>query len=176
MISLAPFPPLAMMGIVDVCARTLVIGLGNPILRDDSVGLRVVRALRSHIEGIPGIELAEDYNGGLRLMERLIGFDQAVVIDAIVTGAAPGTLHVMGAKGPPTQRSTSAHDVDLVTALTLGRRAGAQLPDADDIIVIGIEAEDVLQFGEQLSRAVEAAIPQAVDLVLAHLTSERETP
>ena len=159
---------------MDAGLRTLVIGLGNPILRDDGVGLRVVRALGGRIDGAHGVDLAEDSHGGLRLMERLIGFDQAVVIDAIVTGAPPGTLHVMNGSGRPTQRSASAHDVDLVTALALGRQAGAHLPDPEDILVVGVEAEDVLQFGEQLSSAVEAAIPQAVDLVLAHLRSTRE--
>jgi hydrogenase maturation protease len=161
---------------VDIRPRTLVIGLGNPILRDDSVGLRVVRALRDRLDGVPRVEVAEDFHGGLRLMERLIGFDRAVVIDAIVTGAAPGTLHVMSGDGRPTQRSASAHDVDLTTALAVGRQAGARLPAAEDILVVGIEAEDVLEFGEQLSQAVEAAIPRAVEVVLTHLTSEREAP
>jgi hydrogenase maturation protease len=156
--------------------RTIVIGLGNPILRDDSVGLRVVRALRPRLEGLAGVEVVEDSHGGLRLMERLIGFDRAIVVDAIVSGAPPGTLHVLTAEGPATQRSASAHDVDLPTALALGRKAGAKLPEAEDIFLIAIEAEDVLNFGEQLSPAVETAIPQAVGLVLAHLNDRREHP
>jgi hydrogenase maturation protease len=149
--------------------RTIVIGLGNPILRDDSVGLRVVRALRSYLEGHPDVEVAEDSHGGLRLMERLIGFRRAIVVDAIVSGARPGTLHVLTVEGPATQRSASAHDVDLPTALAVGRKAGAQLPESENILLLAIEAEDVLNFGEQLSPAVEATIPQAVGLILAHL-------
>ena len=154
--------------------RTLVIGLGNPILRDDSVGLRVARALRSKLSGAPNVEVAEDFHGGLRLMERLVGFERAIVVDAILTGAAPGTLHVLGVDGPPTQRSASAHDLDLPTALTMGRQAGANLPKTEDILLVGIEAEDVLNFGEQLSPEVEGAIPQAVGLILAQLKDERK--
>ena len=149
--------------------RTIVIGLGNPILRDDSVGLRVVRALQSQLEGVADVEVSEDSHGGLRLMERLVGFQRAIIVDAIVTGAQPGTLHVLTVGGPATQRSASAHDVDLPTALAVGRRAGAQLPESENILVVAIEAEDVLTFGEQLSPAVEAAVPQAVGLLLAHL-------
>ncbi|HET7010941.1 MAG TPA: hydrogenase maturation protease [Anaerolineales bacterium] len=149
--------------------RILVIGLGNPILRDDSVGLRVLRALREQLPPTDEIELAEDYHGGLRLMERMAGFQRAIVIDAIVTGAATGTLHWLRVEDRPTQRTASAHDVDLPTALDVGRRAGAHLPDPEDIVILGIEAEDVLEFGETLSPAVEAAIPVAVKLVMTRL-------
>src|SRR3972149_6066923 len=114
--------------------RTLVLGLGNPLLRDDSVGLRVVRALQPELDGFPGVELAEDYHGGLRLMERLVGFRRAIVIDAMVTGAAPGSLHLLDVDGHATQRSASAHDVDLPTALAVGRQAGAELPETGNIL------------------------------------------
>lgn len=159
---------------MDAPHRTLVLGLGNPLLRDDSVGLRVVRALQVELDGFPGVELAEDYHGGLRLMERLVGFRRAIVIDAIVTGAAPGSLHLLAVDGHATQRSASAHDVDLPTALAVGRQAGAELPEVEDILLVGIEAEDVLTFGEKLTPAVEAAIPQAVRVILEQLGKNRE--
>ena len=74
------------------------------------------------------MDVSEDYWGGLRLMERMIGFDAAIVVDAIQTGAAPGTIHLLTPDGIPTQRSASAHDVNLSTALEFGRRAGANCP------------------------------------------------
>ena len=67
--------------------KTLIIGLGNPLVTDDSVGLRVVEELRPLLADRPDVEVSEDYWGGLRLMERMIGFDRAIVIDAIQTGA-----------------------------------------------------------------------------------------
>jgi len=120
------------------------------------------------------IEIDEDYWGGLRLMERMIGFDRAVIIDAIQTGAAPGTIHVLSPDDVPTQRSASVHDLNLPTALALGRQAGAHLPDSEDILLIGIEAADVLTFDECLSPEVEAALPHAVDAALYALEMERE--
>jgi hydrogenase maturation protease len=154
--------------------KTLVIGLGNPIVGDDAVGLRVAQLLRDRLAGHPNVEVAEDYWGGLRLMERLVGYDRAVVIDAIQTGAPPGTIHRLHPGDIPTQRSASAHDVNLPTALELGRRAGQHLPDDASIVLIGVEVKDILDFGETLTPQVEAALPRAVEAVLAAL-AERAT-
>ena len=149
--------------------RTLIIGLGNPLLKDDSAGLRVVQLLQDELVDRSDIEVGEDYWGGLRLMERMIGFDRAIVVDAIQTGSEPGTIHTLSPRDIPTQRSASAHDVNLPTALEFGRQAGAHLPDIEDILLVGIEASDVQTFTEDLSPEVEAALPGAVDLVLARL-------
>lgn len=154
--------------------RTLVIGLGNPILRDDSVGLRVARQVAAQVGAVEGLDVAEDYHGGLRLMERLVGYDRAVIIDAIQSGAAVGSLLRLGVDDRPTQRSASPHDVDLPTALALGRQAGAHLPPPDQITLIAIEAEDVLSFGETLTPEVESAIPLATQAVLQQLGLEKE--
>ncbi|NIM92705.1 MAG: hydrogenase maturation protease [Anaerolineales bacterium] len=154
--------------------KTLILGLGNPLLRDDSVGLRVVQELRTKINGAPDVELGEDYWGGLRLMERMIGFERAIIIDAICTDADPGTIHLLSPDDIPTQRSASVHDMNLSTALEFGRQAGAKLPSKDEIVLIGVEAADVQTFDEALSPEVENALPQAVAVVLSALNKERE--
>ncbi len=82
--------------------KTLILGLGNPLVSDDSVGLRVADELKMRLAGRADVEVSEDYWGGLRLMERMIGFDRAVVVDAIQTGAPPGTIHLLAADGMPT--------------------------------------------------------------------------
>lgn len=156
--------------------KTLVLGLGNPLLGDDGVGLQAAARLRAMISELPDVEVAEDYWGGLRLMERMIGYDRAIVIDAICTGGEPGTIHLLGPQDIPTQRSSSAHDVNLPTALLFGRQAGAQLPAQERISIIGIEAGDISTFSERLTPAVEAALPQVVELVLSTLKQEREKP
>lgn len=158
--------------------KTLVIGLGNPIVSDDSVGLRVAAAVKSRLDQVKepeqakivqDVEVGEDYWGGLRLMERLIGFDRAIIVDAICTDSVPGTIRRLNLDDIPTQKSNSAHDLTLPVALKLGRETGAVLPRDEDIILIGIEAEDVLTFSEQCTPAVEAAVPRAVEEVLAAL-------
>ena len=156
--------------------KTLVLGLGNPLLKDDSVGLRVAKMLREILPQNEQIEIDEDYWGGLRLMERMIGFDRAIVIDAIVSGKPPGTIQSLHPGDIPTQRSASAHDVNLPTALQLGRHANAHLPEDDQILLIAIEATDVLTFNEALSPEVEAVVPAAVELVLKAIAQERLNP
>ena len=154
--------------------RTLIIGLGNPILGDDSVGLRVASVVRSELPVGIGVEVAEETHGGLRLMERMVGYDRAIVVDALTAGSAPGTIHQLRLGDRPTRRSASAHDVDLPTALAVGRQAGARLPDDEDILVIGIEADPVETFGESLSPPVAAAVPRAAAIVLAAVETPEE--
>ena len=149
--------------------KTLVLGLGNPVISDDSVGLRVAEALKPLLADRPDIEVSEDFWGGLRLMERLIGYDRAVIIDAMKTGAEAGTVRRLAPADLPTQRSASAHDVNFPTALAFGRQSGVQLPCDESIVLVGIEVVDILTFGEQLTPAVESAIPRAVEMVLEAL-------
>ena len=146
--------------------KTLIIGLGNPLIADDSVGLRIAEHLKARLADYPGVEVTEDYWGGLRLMERMIGYDRAIVVDAICTGAAPGTIHHLAPDALATQRSASAHDVSLPTALAFGRQAGVELPADRDVHLVGIEAQDVVNFSEQCTPAVAAAVPRAVEEVV----------
>ena len=149
--------------------KTLILGLGNPLLRDDSVGLRIAQQLLPMLEGNPDVEIDVDYWGGLRLMERMIGFEKAIIVDAICSGKQAGTIHLITPGDLPTQRSASAHDVNLPTALEFGRSAGAPLPRDEDILLVAIEAGDVLSFDETLTPEVEKAMPEAIQMVLSAL-------
>ena len=147
--------------------RTLVLALGNPLLGDDAVGLEVARVLRERLAGRPDTELVEDEAGGIQLMERMTGFDRAIVVDAILSGAAPGTIHRLGPGEIPTQRTAVAHGIDLPRALELGRSLGLPMPG--EVRVVAIEAESVLEFREFMTPAVAAAVLPAVAAVLEEL-------
>ena len=153
--------------------KTLVLGLGNPLVTDDSAGLRAAAELKALLSDRPDIEVDEDYWGGLRLMERMAGYDRAIVIDAIITGDPPGTIHHLTPNSIPTQRSASAHDLNLPTALAFGRQAGVPLPDDENILLVGIEVEDIVNFGEKCTPAVQAALPRVVEDVLQALNCSR---
>jgi hydrogenase maturation protease len=186
---------------------TLVLGLGNPILRDDGVGWRIVesareqwcggvsefggktRILRLRAAKLPppsaqdapsrpqteihpcrddDVEFDAVALGGISLMERLIGYRRAVLVDSIQTeGGAVGAVYRLTLDDLPTLHADAIHDASLKAALELGRRLGARLPD--DITIVAVEARDLLDFGEALSPAVEAAVPAAVALVLETL-------
>ncbi len=153
--------------------KTIIIGLGSPLLTDDSVGLKVVHELGQHVAHLQNVELAEDVRGGLHLIDLLAGYDRAVIIDAIVTGEAPpGTIRQLTPSDIPTQRSASQHDVNLPTALELGRQLGMHLPASEHILLVGIEADDILTFSESCTPSVAAANPQAVAIVLEALQKD----
>jgi hydrogenase maturation protease len=151
--------------------RTLVVGLGNPLLTDDGVGLVVARALRDRLPDRRDVDVQEDFNGGLRLMERMVGYDRAIVVDAILTGGMAGSIQLLRGGNMPTQHSASSHDATLRTALDFGRSVGAALPLDEEILMIGIEAADVSTFGTCCTPEVQAAVPAAVETVLLALQS-----
>jgi len=142
---------------------TLLVGIGSPILCDDGVGLHVLQRLRAR--GLPeGVEAVELGTGGLALMDLLEGYERAVIVDAIVTGAPPGTIHLLS--GNDMARAAHlgpGHDVDLPTALEIAAGVlGRQMPA---VVVVAIEAADLCTFSETLSEKVEAALDEAVERV-----------
>lgn len=149
--------------------RTIVVGLGNPILSDDRAGLAAAQLLEQILQGQPDIDVVLDTCGGLRLMELMMGYKRALILDAIITGAAPGTVHLLAADAIASQRSASAHDVNLTTALKVGRQAGGRLPNDDSIHYIGIEARDIQTFSEVCTPEVAPAVRKAAALALHHL-------
>lgn len=149
--------------------KTIIVGLGNPLLRDDRVGLVIAEQLADTLADEPNIDVVTDFYGGLRLMENMIGYDRAIIIDAILSGSSPGTVHKLPADSISSERGASQHDANLTTALEVGRHAGAQLPANTEIMFIAIEAEDVSTFDEECTVHVKAAIPEAIDTILAEL-------
>jgi hydrogenase maturation protease len=147
--------------------KTLVLGLGNPLLGDDGVGWRVAESLRERISD-PSIEIDCHAGGGLSLMERLIGYDRAIIIDAINTGQHPQgavtCFHLDELPNYATSHLASAHETTLPTAIQVGRAIGATLPK--EIRIVAIETQNVYDFSEELSPAVASAVLQAVETVL----------
>ncbi len=150
--------------------KMLVLGLGNPLLGDDAIGLRVAARVRERLAGREAVDVREEEAGGLRLMEVMTGYDRVVVVDAAVTGGAPGTIRRMGPGEIPTQRTAIAHGIDLPRALELGRALGLPMPS--DVLVVAIEAERVLEFSSEMTPAVAAALEPAVDAVVEELESD----
>jgi len=148
---------------------TIIIGIGNPVLTDDSVGIKVVRALAERLPAQKDTVIRELSAGGLRLMEALEGFERAIIIDAIVTeGGEAGSVYRLTPSGLMQTRNTcSTHDANFVDALELGRSLGLLLPR--EIGIWAIEAGDVRTFSEELTGPVRAAVPRVVEAVVRRL-------
>ncbi len=150
--------------------RTIVIGLGNPILCDDGVGWRVAQEVQKRLpeNDLNEIEVDCFALGGISLMERLEGYDRAVIIDAIQTrNGVPGTLYQLSLNDLPTFNTTAIHDASLKTALDMGRSLGARLPR--QIAIFAIEAVRLWEFGEELTPQVEASVEPAIQQVIQAL-------
>jgi len=102
-------------------------------------------------------------------MEAMAGFKRAVVVDAMLSGAPPGTLQRFDPRAFVTTKNTfSSHDTDFATAYDLGRMAGVPLPQ--QVSFWGIEAREFDLFGEQFTAEVAAALPGAVNRIVAEIT------
>ncbi|MGA9533785.1 MAG: hydrogenase maturation protease [Anaerolineales bacterium] len=148
---------------------TVIIGLGNPLRADDGVGHAVSRLVRQRLSGRTDVEVMESFTGGLRLMERLIDRQRAYIVDAARFGEQAGKWRWLDLRQLPTLHTSSTHDADLATALAVGRRAGAFLPDDDQIHVLAIQIADVDGFSEELTTSVRSAVPGAADALLERL-------
>ena len=150
--------------------KTLVLGMGNTILRDDGIGIYVAQAAAERFQR-DDVTFDEASVGGMRLLDVIGGYERIIMVDAIKTrDGKPGDVYRLH---PDDLRVSlhagSTHDLSLPGALALGRGLGLPLPDDEDFVIIAIEVEDVLTFGEECTPAVAAAIPRAVEAVLAEL-------
>jgi len=148
--------------------KTLILGMGNPILSDDGVGIHVARALEDRLNQ-QEITIAEDSLAGLDLLDRLVNFDRAIIIDAIKTeGGKAGRIYRLEPGAfDATRHATTPHDVNFATALELGNKLGLALPQ--QITIFAIEVEDVNTFSEECTPEVERAIPVCIDMVIREL-------
>ena len=130
-----------------------VIGLGNEWRGDDGVGIEVARRLGGRELGGEPIELAE----------ALAGEPEVTVVDAVSSGAPPGTVHTFDASTEPLPArlfgASSTHALGLAEAVELARSLG-RLPDR--VVVYGIEGSS-FGFGKGLSPEVERAADRLVE-------------
>lgn len=148
-----------------------VIGLGNSILSDDAVGLHVAREVARRLleRDIPAVEVLEAAVGGFELMELMCGARGVVLVDALeLPGVEPGAVRRLERSELATSlRLRSPHEVDLTTALELGRRLDQDMPR--ELVIVGVQGRELRRFGEELSPEVAAAVPTAAERVLAEL-------
>ena len=144
---------------------TVVIGVGNRWRRDDAAGLEVVDALPGHIDD--SVQLVESDGEPTRLLDAFELGPRVVMVDAVVTGAEPGTVHRFTDEELPDQMGIgqSSHLVQLVETIELGKLLG-RLPNG--LVLVGIEATD-FDNGEGMTAPVAAGVATAIEVVLAEL-------
>jgi hydrogenase maturation protease len=150
----------------------MLLGMGNPILSDDAVGVRLARDIGRRLAGVPGLTILEECSvGGLNILEVVEGFDRLIVLDAIrTTGGTPGDWHRFTSSAlRETMNLNNIHDVNFATALELGRRMGMNVPSEEDIHIFAVEVLDLITFSEEMTPQLEKAYPDFSEAILREI-------
>ena len=154
--------------------RTLVLGIGNPILGDDGIGFHIVQELAKEIKD-ENIDVKDTSVNGLNLLGLIVGYDKLIVIDAIMTeDEKVGEIYRLKPRNSSeTAWSTiSLHHLNLATTIEIGERLfPKEMPG--EVIIFAIGAQKVTEVTGEMTARVKEAIPRVINLVLEELSLKR---
>lgn len=139
--------------------RSVVIGIGNLLRADDGVGAHVVKAVG---EQLPDVEAVDLSTADIEVIEHIRNRDVVIIVDAVLTGAEPGTIHRMAIGNLRSAEFARTHSLNLSSVIALAYQL---YPDEmpEKITVLGVEAGDVESFSSELTPKVQQAIPRILD-------------
>jgi hydrogenase maturation protease len=146
--------------------KTIILGVGNQILGDDGVGVHVANELKKHIKN-PDITIDEGITGGMNLLDLILGYDKAIIIDAVkAKDGKNGEVKKIPLNEFSTIHSCNPHDVSLSEAINMAKKMGEnRIPK--EILIVGILMKEIpCEFKEKLSKNIAKAVPKAVKIVL----------
>ena len=148
--------------------RILVLGVGNILLRDEGVGVRVVERLQADYSFSPNVSLLDGGTLGIKLMEAISSSDVLIVVDAVLNGQPPGTFYRL--TGEEVRKSVafkySLHQTDLLETLACCELVG----NRPETVVLGIEPEDYSPWSDELTPTVKNRVPEMVQAVLEEIS------
>ena len=152
--------------------KTIVLGVGNQILGDDGVGVHVANELKKHIQQ-PDVAIDEAITGGMNLLDIILGYDKAIIVDAVKTETGKkGEVKRIPLNDFSTMHSCNPHDVSLTEAIEMAKKMG-ETGIPQEIIVIGVMMRHIpCEFGEKLSKDIAAAVPKAVEMILHEIKKD----
>jgi hydrogenase maturation protease len=137
--------------------RILVLGLGNDLLGDDAVGLLAARALAAELHGDADVDVVESAVSGLALLDHLVGYDRALLLDAVQTGRCPeGSVLEIDPRDLGRVVAPSPHYAGLPEIFELASRLELQFPSEVRILAVEIAAPSTIAL--ELSPPVRAAV------------------
>jgi hydrogenase maturation protease len=155
----------------------LVLGVGNPIIGDDGVGIYVARMLRERLRGARGVEFKELSVGGLKLVEEMLGYEEVYVLDSYsAPNAQPGRIHEFAPEQfEDTMHVSSPHGTTFAMALKLYQDLEPnKIPGRIRIFTVEIDPE--FAYREGLSSPVREAaskLGESVAREIEHLVARR---
>ena len=144
-----------------------VLGLGNDILGDDALGIRVAREAERRFGA--RAEVLCSSQSGFHVLDQLLGVSRLLVVDCIQTGAArPGTVYVLDEHSVRPMPGGSSHSLGIFDVLAAARALG--LPAPEECLILAVEAADCTTVGGSMHPDVEAAIPDLLERIGQFLT------
>ena len=140
--------------------RTLLLGMGNPFLSDDAVGIRLVGDFSRKFGNVVGLEIIEECTvAGMDILQIIEGYDRLLLVDSIKTkeGIPGNWFRFTAQKLRETIHLTNIHDANFATALSLGRQLGVKLPSDQEIHVFAVEVLNDFTFSERMTDKLEKA-------------------
>ncbi|OGC96260.1 MAG: hypothetical protein A2W25_03830 [candidate division Zixibacteria bacterium RBG_16_53_22] len=139
--------------------RTIVLGLGNELLSDDAIGILIARRIRPELNG--SADVIESDQSGLSLLELLVGYDHAIIIDSISAGQdPPGTIIEMEPADLGHVMAPSPHYTGLPEMISIARELKLEFPDR--VRIFAIKASDLETIGGEVSDQVFSSIEEVV--------------
>jgi hydrogenase maturation protease len=144
---------------------TVIVGLGNLLLKDDGAGVHTIRALEKEILP-PSVELVDGGTSTLSLLSYFVGCPKIIIIDALQAGLPPGTIYRLRPEDIPHYRSEhlSIHDVQILDVIKMAAMIGEQ----PEVVILGIEPQEIAS-GLELTPVIEERIPSLVQSVIKEL-------
>ncbi len=161
--------------------KTILLGVGNPILSDDKAGLLVAGRVKAGIEGALGeipqwLTIDVSLRGGLEFAEKLAGYERAIVVDTIKTNEGIiGEIHQLSEKDfDKTSHLTTIHGINFATAVKLGREVGMKMPTEIRVFAVEIAKNELVseEVHEDVLRAVQALTSTIVNDLLHQAEGE----
>ena len=142
--------------------RVTVMGVGNDLLRDEGIGVHVIKAMEG--QQLPdGVKIVNGWVAGIDLLQEIQNTERLIIIDAIDAGSRPGTVYRFRAGEVDVminRHKTSLHQVDLFETLKLAKFLGGY----PETVIIGIQPRDIV-WGTELSPLLASLIPRILDVV-----------
>ncbi len=152
-------------------SRILIIGVGNILMSDEGIGVRVIEAMQEEYDLPDNIQLLDGGTAGYTLMDYMEDFDRIIIIDAVRSGSKPGDIcHLSSGDIAGEKRlKMSGHKIELPELLALGQKLG-KLPETS---LIGVEPED-MNWGMELTSKLKSAIPAIIEAVFDEISIRGE--
>ena len=143
--------------------NTLILGIGNPILTDDGVGIKIAQKLKEEKAELAVTETSE---AGIALLDLIVGYNKLIIIDSIKTERGkPGDLYKLELGDlKPSKDCSSSHGIGIATAFKLGQELEYSMPEFVSIYAVNIKNNST--FGEECTEAVKERIPFIVKQII----------